>query len=49
VAIPITDDPGGMEFRLLCRHGSIPLEFRHKPFLSVKDLNEKRHLTQGMG
>ena len=49
VGIPIADDPDRMEIRLFCRHESIPLELRHKPFLSVKDLNEKRHLTQGVG
>jgi hypothetical protein len=49
VGIPVPDDPGGMECRLFCRHESVPLELCHKPLIPVKDLNEKRHLTQGMG
>lgn len=49
LGIPIADDPGGMEFRLFCCHESAPLEFRHKLLILVKDLNEKRHLTESMG
>jgi hypothetical protein len=49
VGISIADDPGGSGFRLFCRHESAPLEFHHKLLIRVKDLNEQRHLTQGMG
>jgi hypothetical protein len=49
VGVSIPDDPGGKGFRLFCRHESVPLEFRHKLLTRVKDLNEQRHLTQGMG
>jgi hypothetical protein len=49
VGISVADNPSQSGLRAVCRHESIPLEFRHEPLLLVKDLNQQGHLTQSMG
>ena len=48
VGISIADNPSQSGFRAVCRHESVPLDFRHEPLLLVKDLNQQGHLTQSM-
>jgi hypothetical protein len=49
VGISVADNPSQSGFRPVCRHESVPLQFRHEPLLLVKDLNQQGHLAQSMG